>query len=210
MEDSQALVDDSAKPVFSSVDLEDLDIYKVNERLVFPYSTWSYNLHLYVEYTEDIALAEQTHWRERVEENAPRRVFQCIAYPKTGIAWLMSFIWSIGGRLGNCYLLWGNELKHDYFPFVAIAGPDWKFNLILLIIPWIAFGCAVGSMHFYDNYGSLRMWICLLACLFEECILLVTGLSNPGIVFRGMQPPEEQGKIICSRMLTLFIIYRTL
>ena len=86
MENSQALLDDSTKPVFSSVDLDELDIYKVNERLVFPYSIRPYNRHLYVEYPEDTALTEQTHWRERIEENAPRRVFQCSAYPKTGIA----------------------------------------------------------------------------------------------------------------------------
>lgn len=85
MENSQAPVNDPTKPIFSPVDLEENDIYKVNERLVFPYSIKSQNMNQHVEYPEDTALDEKTNWKERVEENAPHRVFQCIAYPKTGI-----------------------------------------------------------------------------------------------------------------------------
>ena len=38
-----------------------------------------------------------------------------------------------GGRLGNLYLLWGDERKHSFFPLVAIAGPDWPTMLFTYV-----------------------------------------------------------------------------
>ena len=40
---------------------------------------------------------------------------------------------SIGGYLGNNILLWGNIKKHDYFPLVALLGPDWMVMLVTYV-----------------------------------------------------------------------------
>ena len=124
-------------------------------------------------------------WKATLDENTPHSVFQCCTYPKTG------------GRLGNCYLLWGDELKHDYFPFVAIAGPSWKLSFAMYAIPIIIFVSLLGSMHVYNSW---KIWGVIIGIVFffitEICTLLTT-LSNPGIVFRGMLPSTNKCSIRC-------------
>lgn len=102
-----------------------------------------------------------------------------------------------GGRLGNCYLLWGNELKHDYFPFVAIVGPDWKFMPVTLLVPFILFCGSLGSMYFYHAWKQWGVIVSLVIFVISELCILMTTMSNPGIVFRGTQDIDEKSKCRC-------------
>ncbi|KAK8790330.1 hypothetical protein WA588_000489, partial [Blastocystis sp. NMH] len=101
----------------------------------------------------------------------PHSVFPHMPFPKTG------------GRLGNLYLLWGDERKHSFFPFVAIAGPDWP-SMLFTYVGFILLTCLdcfiiKGST---ENMSMVRLVIIVAAVLFY--ILLTTTLSNPGIAFR--------------------------
>lgn len=42
--------------------------------------------------------------------------------------------------MGNLYLLWGDERKHSFFPFVAIAGPDWP-SMLFTYVGFILLTC---------------------------------------------------------------------
>ncbi|KAK8809148.1 hypothetical protein WA171_001273 [Blastocystis sp. BT1] len=115
------------------------------------------------------------HSQERDKDTInpiPHSVFKRFHYPKTG------------GRLGNNYLLWGNECKHAYFPLVAIAGPDWPTMVItyLAFIGITIFDCYVAMKNTSSNV-FIYAFIGIAAVLFW--ILLTTTLSNPGIAFRG-------------------------
>lgn len=62
--------------------------------------------------------------KDKYTENPePHSLIKHLKYPKTGRDF--GILYNIGGRLGRNTLLWGNELKHSYFPFVCILGPDW-------------------------------------------------------------------------------------
>lgn len=102
-----------------------------------------------------------------------------------------------GGRLGNCYLLWGDELKHDYFPFVAIVGPDWKMLFFTLSSPLIVLLCYFGYAF---TLQQLELWgfvIAIVSCAISEFLFLMTTMSNPGIVFRGIRPSTDGNCIRC-------------
>ncbi|KAK8797729.1 hypothetical protein WA171_005260, partial [Blastocystis sp. BT1] len=129
--------------------------------------------------------ASTFNWQQSIEEYNPKPVNQHFSYPKTG------------GRLGNCYLLWGNELKHDYFPFVAIVGPDWKFMPVTLLVPFILFCGSLGSMYFYHAWKQWGVIVSLVIFVISELCILMTTMSNPGIVFRGTQDIDEKSKCRC-------------
>lgn len=122
-----------------------------------------------------------------MEEFEPHSVFKCCSYPKTG------------GRLGNCYLLWGNEFQHDFFPFVAIAGPHYRNVIFTLTVPILIFICFLGSMSYYSVWNLWTVYVGIVLLVANEFCLLVTTLSNPGIVFRGTQPIDENSKLKCGR-----------
>ena len=124
-------------------------------------------------------------WKERMKQYEPHPVFKNHAYPKTG------------GRLGNCYLLWGDELKHDYFPFVAIPGPQWKLSLVALMSPLLVLICLIGSMFFYDSFSVWGLIVGIGIFFVNEFLFLITILSNPGIVFRGVRPASDDTRVRC-------------
>lgn len=134
-------------------------------------------------------------WRESVDSYAPHSVFRWCSYPKTG------------GRLGNCCLLWGDELKHDYFPFVAIVGPSWKLSLVVYAFPIAILCVMLWSMHLYDSWKLWGILVGVFFFLLCEISALLTTLSNPGIVFRGMLPSTPEYKNRCStRSVPLFML----
>ena len=144
----------------------------------------------FLEYETDVENENNANWKETLHEYDPHRVFKCLPYPKTG------------GRLGKCYLLWGNELKHDFFPFVAIVGPNTRLMIVMLCIPIIIFVCFLGSMVVYNSWRTWAVIVALVFFISNEFCLLMTTMSNPGIVFRGMQPKMENGKLVCSNDLS--------
>ena len=97
-----------------------------------------------VEYDSDTENDGDVSWKARLKEFEPHSVYRNHTYPKTG------------GRLGNCYLLWGDELKHDYFPFVAIVGPDWKILFMTLSLPLIVLLCYVGYSLTLQVFRGMR------------------------------------------------------
>ena len=88
-------------------------------------------------------------------------------------------------------------MKNDYFPFVAILGPDWKYTLVLLCFPWIVWGCGIGTMLILSCWKKWAFWILTFILILDEWSILTTALSNPGIVFRGTQPFSENAKLQC-------------
>ena len=123
----------------------------------------------------------------RMKEYEPHRVFTKLAFPKTG------------GRLGKCYLLWGNELKHDYFPMIAMVGPDYPRIVIMLVLPALVLFCFFGCMSVYDTWKLWAVIVSVVMFILNEICILITTMSNPGIIFRGTQEYNENGKLICSR-----------
>ena len=128
----------------------------------------------------------------------PHSVFSHLSYPKTG------------GRLGNCYLLWGDELKHDYFPFICLVGPDWPTLLITFAFQiFVLFGDLYLLRLGLETSLTARMgtssWIPVIVgaiiCLFPISVLLLTTCSNPGIIYRG-EPPcfTEFKSSVCSSL----------
>lgn len=89
-------------------------------------------------------------------------------------------------------------MKHDFFPFVAIVGPNIRLMLVMLSIPIIIFVCFLGSMVVYNSWRNWAVIVALVFFIANEICLLLTTMSNPGIVFRGMQPKMEDGKLVCS------------
>ena len=147
-----------------------------------------------LEYDSDTETDGDVSWKARLKEFEPHSVYRNRTYPKTG------------GRLGNCYLLWGNELKHDYFPFVAIVGPDWKMLFLTLSLPVIVLLCYVGysiTLQAFEFWGFI---VAIVVCMFSELFFLMTTMSNPGIVFRGMRPSTENNPVQCGMRCGLFLI----
>ena len=102
-------------------------------------------------------LVHLVHSQERDKDTInpiPHSVFKRFHYPKTGL--VQFAFWHKGGRLGNIYLLWGNECKHAYFPLVAIAGPDWPTMVItyLAFIGITIFDCYV-AMYIHEVVMSV-------------------------------------------------------
>ena len=147
-----------------------------------------------LEYDSDTDTDGDVSWKARLKEFEPHSVYRNRTYPKTG------------GRLGNCYLLCGNELKHDYFPFVAIVGPDWKMLFLTLSLPVIVLLCYVGysiTLQAFEFWGFI---VAIVVCIFSELFFLMTTMSNPGIVFRGMRPSTENNPVQCGMRCGLFLI----
>ena len=109
---------------------------------------------------------------KNTEYPEPHPVFSFSSYPKTG------------GRLGRNVLLWGNELKHSFFPLVCLVGPDW----ITMLFTY-AFMIAALSLdtflihHLVGNSVVFFLVLVLMICVFW--ILLTTTLSDQGIIWRG-------------------------
>ena len=95
-----------------------------------------------------------------------------------------------GGRLGNCYLLWGDDLKHDYFPFVAIVGPDWKYTFALYLVPAITLVAGLGTMKLYDTWKTWAAILEVVLFVLTEYCILVTAMS---------QPVDPENRVPCSR-----------
>lgn len=149
--------------------------------------------YFHVEYASDSESDGDVSWKARLKEFEPHSVFENRKFPKTG------------GRLGNCYLLWGDELKHDYFPFVAIVGPDWKMLFLTLSLPLFVFLCFIGyayTLRLLDIWGFA---IALALCILSEIFFLMTTMSNPGIVFRGMRPSTADNPIQCGTFSCLVL-----
>ena len=147
-----------------------------------------------LEYDSDTETDGDVSWKARLKEFEPHSVYRNRTYPKTG------------GRLGNCYLLWGNELKHDYFPFVAIVGPDWKMLFLTLSLPVIVLLCYVGYSITLQAFEFCGFIVAIVVCMFSELFFLMTTMSNPGIVFRGMRPSTENNPVQCGMRCGLFLI----
>lgn len=113
-----------------------------------------------------------------------------------------SFYPRTGGRLGNNYLLWGDELKHVYFPFICLVGPDWPTTLVTYAFMFFTLG---GDLYLLkcllrvqvSSRSGTKTWIPfsigLVVCIVALFFLLLTTCSNPGIIFRG-QPPSFKGE----------------
>ena len=97
-------------------------------------------------------------------------------------------------------------MKHDYFPFVAIVGPDWKFLPVVLLIPFVLFGCTIGSMFFYNSWKLWGLITSLVVLIISEFCILMTTLSNPGIVFRGTQQVDEKSNCRCCTSFFILLI----
>lgn len=121
-----------------------------------------------------------------MKEFEPHRVFKSLPYPKTG------------GRLGKCYLLWGNELKHHFFPLIGMVGPDYPRLFVMLCLPVIILICFLGCMRAFETEKTWAKVIAYTVFVMNEICILTCALSNPGIVFRGSQDPNRPSRLQCS------------
>ena len=152
--------------------------------ILYPYSN-SISIVYIVETKKDIENGTGFDYVTAMKEYEPHRVFKHLPYPKTG------------GRLGNCYLLWGNELKHDFFPLVAIVGPNYFHAIFMLCLPIFVFLCFMGSMKYMDAWQNWELIVEGVICIADEFYFCMTILSNPGTVFRGSHPYNPGHKWNC-------------
>lgn len=124
--------------------------------------------------------------------------FQRDEYSKTGCQAVVPKMASLGcgwtERVGNMSVIYKRTRGHPEIvapEIIIVAGPFWFVTLFITIPLIVGISCVLFFRYIrcYDNLWFELVWGLLLALLLF--CLLMASLSNPGILPRHLEPPED-------------------